>query len=183
MSTPSRTDEFKCLRTGLTCTICQEDFIKKDIIWTIRYCAHTFHKSCIEPWAAATCPVCRIPYLKPIILASEQRIHCLKKTATFAFAIKIVRTCSLDKFMNELPTIRQIIQDIRLDGHALYKLNLNTYNLHTFYESYMQLRHEMCELYNHNNYDDIHLLNPIQHITWKLIKYEPLRALITRCNL
>jgi hypothetical protein len=183
MSTTSKTDEYILIHIGTTCSICQEDFVKRSQVWTIRRCAHTFHKSCIEPWTAGTCPVCRRTYTKPEApLTEAESIYRLKMTATFAFAIKIVRSCSLEKFMNELPTIREIAQKIKIEGHSLYTSNIDTSNLHTFYESYMQLRREMCNLYNHERLENIHLLSPIQHITCQLIKYPALHALIVRCS-
>lgn len=44
------------------CSICQEIYKTGDDVYTIRSCAHTFHKSCLDPWLVAhkTCPNCRV---------------------------------------------------------------------------------------------------------------------------
>lgn len=48
--------------TEKTCAICLETFVPGDMIRTLNYCCHSYHKACIDPWLLhedARCPVCR----------------------------------------------------------------------------------------------------------------------------
>lgn len=43
-----------------TCSICLEEYNKKDVIWKIQ-CGHIYHKKCIIEWTdkKLICPLCR----------------------------------------------------------------------------------------------------------------------------
>lgn len=176
----SKTDEFIYRDASSeveTCAICQEEIIVDSTVWTIRYCWHTFHKSCIEPWTASTCPTCRHPYSAPDVLQST---HILRKTAAFAITVKIVNNLKLSQFIREHPIIKDIILNYRIDRHRLYNNDINVRNLQTFYDSYVQLRNEMCHLYHHDNCDDVHMLRPIQEMVKKIIQYPKMHQLVIR---
>jgi hypothetical protein len=44
-----------------TCSICLDNFLKKEIVIKLR-CNHMFHKKCFQEWikTGRTCPLCRI---------------------------------------------------------------------------------------------------------------------------
>ncbi len=51
------------------CSICQNDFIKKEYIRELPICKHIYHKKCIDKWFSKDfknmrCPICRESHTK-----------------------------------------------------------------------------------------------------------------------
>uniref|UniRef100_A0A1A9WMA3 RING-type domain-containing protein n=1 Tax=Glossina brevipalpis TaxID=37001 RepID=A0A1A9WMA3_9MUSC len=48
---------------GMTCSICMENFINSDAIYSTS-CGHVFHHNCIQSWreTSTKCPMCRVEY-------------------------------------------------------------------------------------------------------------------------
>ncbi len=162
-----------------TCSICQEDPKYGDLIWHLVACNHIYHKSCIEPWVerSTTCPTCRQSFERPSIEADK---NLFQKTLAYVFTLKIVNTLLISEYKRELPTIREIISKYKLNGIKMNPADINTTNLHTFYESYERLEMEM-----HMNYDapnGLTMVPIIQALIRRQISYPRMYELIVRCT-
>ncbi|GJN29929.1 hypothetical protein PR202_gb18194 [Eleusine coracana subsp. coracana] len=71
-SSATGAEEEEALPEG--CAVCLGDFDGAAEVRRARGCRHVFHRACLDRWAAHgqnTCPLCRSPFLPPLLLPAS----------------------------------------------------------------------------------------------------------------
>ncbi len=98
--TPAEEATRKRASTG-KCQICLDEIKSSDQVKNLRYCTHTFHRACAQPWlnSKGNCPLCRSYNNKPLRIELSEEDSFFTTIIESAAAFKTVQLGLLASYL------------------------------------------------------------------------------------